>query len=81
MGQRWRLRSRWGTINKLQDGENVMMIWTRGSNLTDQYDVFVWSSDLDYQPTDDDYQKEKLKKGLAVDPRDRLTTTWGELRI
>ena len=38
-----------GTVNTLQDGENVMMIWTRQSSNQTQYDVFCWSSDLDYE--------------------------------
>lgn len=67
-----------GTVNQLQDGENVMMIFTRGSNLTDQYDVFLWSSDLDYEPTDDDYQN--ATAATAVQPQERLTTTWGKLK-
>ena len=69
-----------GTINELQDGENVMMIWTRGSNLTDQYDVFLWSSDLDYAPTDEDYVNAEVGKAAAVQARDRLTTTWATLK-
>ena len=68
-----------GTINKLQNGENVMMIWFRGSSLQDQYDVFMWADDPEYVPTDEDYQKAKVKK-LAVQPHDRLTTTWGRLK-
>lgn len=70
-----------GTVNELQDGENVMMIWTRQSDLEDQYDVFVWSSDLEYQPTDDDYKNAKLLMGLAVDPQNRLTTAWGRIKF
>ncbi|MFB3041094.1 MAG: hypothetical protein ACE1ZS_04705 [Candidatus Poribacteria bacterium] len=68
-----------GTINELQDGENVMMIWTRGSNLTDQYDVFMWADDIEYQPTDEDFENAKLAK-LAVQPNHRLTTTWAKLK-
>jgi hypothetical protein len=68
-----------GTINKLKNGENVMIIWYRGSDLEDQYDVFVWSSDLDYEPTDDDYKNAKVKK-LAVQPEDKLATTWAQIK-
>lgn len=68
-----------GTVNKLKKGENVMMIWTRQSDLEDQFDVFLWSSDLDYVATDDDYKAAKVKK-LAVQAQDRLTTTWGRLK-
>ena len=68
-----------GTINELQDGENVMMIWTRQSSLQVQYDVFVWSSDLEYQPTDEDYDKAE-DKTLPVQPEGLLTTTWSRLK-
>ncbi|RKU32280.1 hypothetical protein C6499_03465 [Candidatus Poribacteria bacterium] len=68
-----------GTINELQDGENVMMIWTRQSSLQVQYDVFCWSSDLEYEPTDEDYEKAESKT-LPVEPDGLLTTTWGRLK-
>ena len=68
-----------GTINTLQAGENIMMIWTRSSSLEVQYDVFCWSSDLEYQPTDEDYEK-AANKTLSVHPKGRLTTTWGNLK-
>ncbi len=68
-----------GTINELQDGENVMIIWWRQSSLQVQYDVFCWSSDLEYAPTDEDYQK-AAKKTLSVEPDGLLTTTWGRLK-
>ena len=68
-----------GTINKLQAGENVMMIWTRGSSLEVQYDVFLWSSDLGYEPTDEDYENAEIAS-LPVHPRGLLTTTWGDLK-
>ena len=67
-----------GTINALQDGENVM-IWTRQSSLQVQYDVFCWSSDLEYEPTDEDYEKAEAKT-LPVEPDGLLTTTWGRLK-
>lgn len=68
-----------GTINQLQDGENVMMIWTRQSSLQVQYDVFCWSSDLEYEPTDEDYENAE-EKTLSVEPDGLLTTTWGRLK-
>ena len=68
-----------GTINELQDGENVMIIWWRQSSLQVQYDVFCWSSDLEYEPTDEDYEK-AAEKTLSVDPDGLLTTTWGRLK-
>ncbi len=69
-----------GTVNELMDGENVMMIWTRGSNLEDQYDVFVWTDDLIYQPTDDDYINATPKKAEAVTRLDKLSTLWGRIK-
>lgn len=69
-----------GTVNELQDGENVMMIWTRGSNLTDQYDVFLWTDDLLYKPTDEDYVEAEEKKALSVNPTGNLATTWGGIK-
>ncbi|MEC8893784.1 MAG: hypothetical protein VX901_10720 [Candidatus Poribacteria bacterium] len=68
-----------GTVNELQKGENVMMIWTRQSSLQVQNDVFLWSSDLEYKPTDDDYKKAKVKT-LAVHSTDKLATKWGDLK-
>lgn len=69
-----------GTVNELQDGENVMMIWTRGSNLTDQYDVFMWADDLNYTPTDDDYINATEKKSLSIEVEGRLADMWGRLK-
>ena len=69
-----------GTVNELRDGENVMMIWYRGSNLTDQYDVFMWADDPLYRPTDDDYINADVKTTLSVHSVGSLATTWGEIR-
>lgn len=69
-----------GTVNELQDGENVMMIWTRGSNLTDQYDVFLWTDALDYKPTDEDYINAEPMRGLAVASLEKLPVLWGRLK-
>ena len=67
-------------MNELQDGENTMMIWTRGSNLTDQYDVFLWTDDLLYQPTDDDYINAETKTAAAVKPLEALPVLWGNIK-
>ena len=69
-----------GTVNELQDGENVMMIWRRGSNLTDQYDVFLWADDLAYAPTDEDYINADEKSALDVQAEGKLTTTWADMK-
>ena len=68
-----------GTVNKLQDGENVMIIYTRQSSNLVQYDVFLWSSDLEYEPTDEDYENAEVAS-LPVHPKGLLTTTWGDLK-
>jgi hypothetical protein len=69
-----------GTVNELQDGENTMMIWTRGSNLTDQYDVFLWTDDLLYRATDDDYINAETKTAAAVKPLEALPVLWGKIK-
>lgn len=69
-----------GTVNELQDGENVMMIWTRQSDLEVQYDVFMWADDLNYTPTDDDYINAAEKTSLSVEIEGRLAATWGRLK-
>ena len=69
-----------GHIKELQNGENVMQIWTRQSDLEVQYDVFMWSSVLDYKPTDEDYINAKSKKSLSVTPLEKLPTTWGRIK-
>lgn len=69
-----------GTVNELQKGENVMMIWTRGSNLTDQYDVFMWADELDYKPTDEDYINANLQTDMPVQSQDKLAMVWGRLK-
>jgi len=68
-----------GTVNKLQKGENVMMIWTRGSSLEDQYDVFMWADKLDYEPTDDDYINAE-KWEMSAQPQGKLATVWSRLK-
>ena len=71
-----------GHDKTLQDGENTMMIFYRQSDTTDFWDVFMWSSDPQYTPTDDDYTNAKPMKGvkLAVLPLDKLSTTWGMIK-
>lgn len=69
-----------GTINELQDGENVMMIWYRQSSLEVQYDVFVWTSDLLYKPTDQDYIDAEVKTAIAITPLEKLPALWGRIK-
>ena len=53
----------WGLSNheeahtkELKDGENTMYILHRQGNDTVFWDVFMWTDDAGYVPTDDDYQ-------------------------
>jgi hypothetical protein len=69
-----------GTVNELQDGENVMMIWYRQSSLQVQYDVFMWTDVLDYRPTDEDYINATPKSALAVTHLEKLPTLWGKMK-
>jgi len=69
-----------GTVNELQKGENVMMIWTRQSDLEVEYDVFMWADDLNYKPIDDDYIKATPKTELSVMPQECLAISWGQLK-
>lgn len=63
-----------GTVNALQDGENVMIIYTRQSSNLVEYDVFCWSSDLEYAATDEDYDNATVAN-QHVNPKGLLTTT------
>ncbi|MBL7187953.1 MAG: hypothetical protein ISS70_16645 [Phycisphaerae bacterium] len=45
-----------GSEKELQDGENSMYIFHRQGEETVFWDVFVWTDDAGYVPTDDDYR-------------------------
>ena len=45
-----------GHTKELQDGENTMYIFHRQGNEIVFWDVFLWTDDPDYVPTDEDYQ-------------------------
>ncbi|MCP4262187.1 MAG: discoidin domain-containing protein [Planctomycetes bacterium] len=49
-----------GHIKELQDGENSMYIYHRQGNNSVFWDVFLWTDDPDYVPTDDDYRNAKV---------------------
>ena len=59
-----------GHTKELQDGENTMYIFRReGPNATVFWDVFMWTDDPDYIPTDDDYRNAAVPvAGTASDP-------------
>jgi len=76
-----------GHTKQLQNGENNMYIFRReGTNATVFWDVFMWTDDPDYTPTDDDYRNALLPVagtasnpipgvGLTDVPRD-VTLSW-----
>jgi hypothetical protein len=77
----WDGGTREGHRHKLLDGENIMMIFWRQSNATDQWDVFMWTNTTAYRPTDDDYRNAKEgKQQLAVQPTGKTATAWGSLK-
>ena len=54
---------------ELQDGENSMYVYHRQGNSGVFWDVFVWTDDADYVPTDDDYRNaEVVLPGTASAP-------------
>jgi hypothetical protein len=69
-----------GSTKELQSGENTMYIYHRQGDTTVFWDVFMWSSDPDYVPTDDDYINAESRTAAAVQPSDKLSTTWGSIK-
>ncbi|MHC4487082.1 MAG: discoidin domain-containing protein [Planctomycetota bacterium] len=54
---------------QLQDGENTMYIIHRRGNNTVFWDVFMWTDNPDYVPTDADYRNaERPSAGAATNP-------------
>ena len=49
-----------GHTKELQDGENTMYIFHRQGDNTVFWDVFLWTDDPDYVPTDDDYRNAEV---------------------
>ena len=45
-----------GHIKELRDGSNTMYIYDRQGNSTVIWDVFMWTDNPDYVPTDEDYR-------------------------
>ena len=57
-----------------------MYMFHRQGDNTVFWDIFVWTDDATYRPTDDDYTNaEPMKSGedIAVLPLEKLSTTWG----
>ena len=58
-----------GSDKELQDGQNTMYIFHRQGDNTVFWDVFVWTDDPDYVPTDEDYiNATTVLAGAASDP-------------
>jgi len=58
-----------GHTKELQDGENTMYIYHRQGDNTVFWDVFLWTDDPSYVPTDDDYRNAKVVlPGTAYTP-------------
>jgi hypothetical protein len=49
-----------GHIKELQDGENSMYVYHRQGNGSVLWDVFMWTDDENYVPTDDDYRNAQV---------------------
>ena len=68
-----------GHTKTLQDGKNVMVILRRQGGDKNKMDVFMWTDDIGYEPTDKDYEN-AANGGVAVDPQAKLTTTWSSIK-
>jgi hypothetical protein len=71
-----------GSTKELQDGENTMYMFHRQGDNTVFWDVFMWTDDSTYIPSDEDYRNAKpMKAGdIAVQPLEKLSITWGSIK-
>jgi hypothetical protein len=77
----WASRKTEGDVKELQNGENVMMVWWRETDMTRFLDILVWVDDIAYTPNDDDYKNaKKLVAGAAAEAQGKLPLTWGRLK-
>ena len=85
VGPLWGWAQSWdieGHTKELRDGENTMYIFHRQGDDTVFWDVFMWTDDADYVPTDEDYQNALPGLGfgpaLKPDPADgaSYSDTW-----
>ncbi len=77
-----------GHTKELKNGKNTMYIFRReGANATVFWDVFMWTDDPAYRPTDDDYRNAAVllpgaasnaspSDGATDVPRDTATLSW-----
>ena len=68
-----------GHTKTLKNGKNVMVFFRRQAGQKNKMDVFMWTNDKAYQPTDQDYEKAKPKR-LSVKKVDKLSTFWGIIK-
>ena len=68
-----------GHTKTLQNRKNVMVILRRQADSENKMDVFMWTDDKAYQPSDKDYDKAR-EKGLSVETTDKLSTFWGIIK-
>lgn len=71
-----------GSDKELQDGENTMYMFHRQGDSTVFWDVFMWTDDSMYRPSDEDYTNAEItiKKPQAVQPLEKLSATWGSIK-
>ena len=70
-----------GHTKELRSGANTMYIFHRQGNDTVFWDVFMWTDDSTYKPTDADYQNAKeVRAWQVVAPDGKFTTFWGRIR-
>ncbi len=59
-----------GHTKELRDGANSMFLFHRQGNNTVLWDVFMWTDDPAYTPTDEDYQNADILGDLPCDEAD-----------
>ena len=67
-----------GHVKELKGGMNTMYMYHRQGNDTRIMDVFMWTDDPDYVPTDADY--ESASPVAPVEPAGKLAAVWGNIK-
>jgi len=68
-----------GHTKELQNGVNTMYIYHRQGDSTVYWDVFMWTDNADYVPTDDDYLA--AQETAMVEPAGKIATVWGQMKL
>ena len=58
---KWVRRQGEGHVKHLEDGENLMHIFHHEGDSSVLWDVFLWTNDLDYVPSDEDYERAEVR--------------------